>query len=86
MDDKQIEQEFLERELTVEQADQPDGILWENLSFNKTSQGKIGAVTNGIGLIVMLLAVLVGILVAAQHQYVKEAYPDPSCPAGRIEK
>jgi hypothetical protein len=34
----------------------------------------------------MLLAVLVGILVAAQHQYVKVKYPDPSCPAGKIEK
>ena len=41
--------------------------------------------TNGIGLLVMFIAVLVGIMVAAQYQYVQVNYPDPSCPAAAVK-
>jgi hypothetical protein len=63
--EKSIEQEIFGQELTLQQAIDPDSVLWENLSFTSGSSGQRKNILKLAAFLVSFMTILSGIMVDA---------------------
>ena len=69
-----------EQELQLQQAYEPDEIIWDNLQYTKDQQNVRLYFMYFISVIMIAVAIYITLMLGALEKFFETYYPDPFCP------